>query len=657
MWVLVAVPFLVGGWILTAQPLRVSPPEKPAAIAGSPADNEALELFWGMRRVQQFQATRGIESFHGFQFNNRAAASGVTFTNVVTEDSGKHWIPVHYDHGTAICAADVDLDGALDLFFVNQIGRNGLWRNRGAGKFEDITERAGVGLSDRVCSGAAFADIDNDGDPDLFVSTVRMGNVLFENLGDGRFRDITATAGVGEVAHSSGAVFFDFDLDGLLDLFVANVGVYTEERRGPGGYYRGLPGAFTGHLKPERAERSTLYRNLGGRRFADVSEAMNLVDMNWTGDASACDVNRDGYPDLYVANMQGDDHYYENLEGKRFVDRTERYFPKTPWGAMGIKFFDVNRDDLMDLILVDMHSDMTDRQTIVGRTNLRLDFEKSKSGAWCGVEWTDEFLQGAANNIFGNALFLNRDGGVFEEVSDAFGAETYWPWGVSVGDLNADGYDDVFVTGGMGYGFRYGINSILLNEMGRRFHDAEFVLGIEPRAGGKVDKVHFILDCQGADRDHPLSDGKSRALEVSGPRSSRAAILVDVDDDGDLDIITQEANDGPQWLVSNLSEKKNIRHLKVRLIGTRSNRDGLGASVTVRAGDVRVTRVHDGNSGYLSRSSMPLYFGLGDQDRIDALEIAWPSGVRQIVEGPIAVNALLTVTEPDAVREGKGEDE
>src|SRR2546430_14903674 len=134
----------------------------------------------------------------------------------------------------------------------------------------------------------------------LFRSTtVRHGNRLFETLGHGTFRDITAQAGVGYSGHSSGAVFFDYDGDGLLDLFVTNVGVYTSSTQGRGGYYVALEDAFSGHLHPERAEASILYHNLGGNRFKDVSREVGLVDKSWSGDATAVDLNDDGFPDLY----------------------------------------------------------------------------------------------------------------------------------------------------------------------------------------------------------------------------------------------------------------------------------------------------------------------------------------------------------------------
>ena len=150
-------------------------------------------------------------------------------------------MPVHYDHGNGIAVADVDGDSRPDLYLTSQLGGNELWRNLGGGRFEDITEKAGVGLSDRIGVTASFADYDNDGDPDLFVTSVRTGNALFENDGEGRFADVTEKAGLAYSGHSSGAVFFDFDNDGLLDLFVTNIGVYTIDQKGRGDFHRGMP--------------------------------------------------------------------------------------------------------------------------------------------------------------------------------------------------------------------------------------------------------------------------------------------------------------------------------------------------------------------------------------------------------------------------------
>ena len=596
------------------------------------------------RRKLQIAEARKFQAFYGFRFTDRVVESNIRFEHHIVDDAGVTYKAAHYDHGNGLAVADVDGDGLLDIYFTTQLGTNQLWRNLGQGKFEDITSKAGVGLPDQIAVTASFADIDNDGDPDLFVTTVRHGNHLFENLGDGRFRDIAKEAGLNYSGHSSGAVFFDFDNDGLLDLFLANVGVYTTEERGRGGFYVAFTNAFYGHLFPERTEYSILYKNLGGKKFKDVSKEMNLREGSWSGDATFVDFNQDNFPDLYVVNMQGDNHCYENQHGKGFVDKTAAYFPKTPWGAMCAQFFDFNQDGLLDLFVTDMHSDMTQGQTMEA-LGFRLEMEKTKSEKFCAIQWTEEYLQGSSNNIFGNAFYQNLGGGKFKEVSEPLGVETYWPWGASVGDLNADGYEDIFVTAGMGYPFRYGINSVLLNEDGKRFFDGEFLLGVEPRKDRRTQKFWFTLDCDGADKQHPECAGQTGKVTLMGALSSRSSAIFDLDNDGDLDIVTNELNDRPQILISDLAERKPIHFLKVKLIGTKSNRDGLGATVKVRAGDRVLTQYFNGKSGYLSQSSLPLYFGLGDITTVDTVEVQWPSGKKQALVKELPINRLLRITE------------
>jgi hypothetical protein len=198
----------------------------------------------------------------------------------------------------------------------------------------------------------------------------------------------------------------------------------------------------------------------------------------------------------------------------------------------------------------------------------------------------------------------------------------------------------------MGYPFTYAGNNLLLNENGARFIDSEFTLGVEPRLGWRVTTDYFILDCGGADKDNPLCQGQSKRVLIEGTASSRSAVIFDLDDDGDLDIITNEINDRPQVLVSNLSERKPIHFLKIKLVGVKSNRDGLGAVVRLTAGGMTQTQQHDGKSGYLSQSSLPLYFGLGEATKVDRIEIAWPSGRKQVLSENISLNKLIPITEP-----------
>jgi len=592
------------------------------------------------RKKAQLEAARQFEVFHQFQFSDHLQQSGITFKYHAVDDITKHMRMGHYDHGSAVAVADVDGDGLYDIYFVNQVGGNELWKNLGNGTFRNITPAAGVALAGRVSVGAAFADIDNDGHQDLFVTTVRGGNALFENDGQGHFTDVTHEAGLDLVAHSSGAFFFDYDNDGLLDLLVCNVGKYTYEDKGPDGEYVGIPNAFDGHLHPDRYEYPVLYRNMGQHRFKDVTAEVGLKPHGWCGEASFNDVNGDGWPDIFFLNMQGRSHYYENQGGRRFVEKTDEYFPKTPWGAMGIKFFDYDNDGRMDLFIVDMHSDMSQEP---GPEN-----EKKKSE----ITWDNAYIQGTKSDfIWGNALYHKLANGKFAEVSDRLGVETYWPWGPSVGDLNADGWDDIFIASGMSYPYRYGINSLLLNEHGKKFVDAEFVLGVEPRKS--LYTPWFEIDCSDPEErqsqeklNSKVCVGQSGKSVVMAPRSSRSSVIFDLDNDGDLDIVTNDFNSEPQILVSDLAQHKQIHWLKVLLEGTTSNRNGFGATVRVHAGGQTYTKYNDGKSGYLAQSVLPLYFGLGDTTKIESVEVDWPSGKKQRLTAGLEQNQTLRIAEP-----------
>ena len=604
-----------------------SPPE-----VRYPARDGGVETLRVRAQAQQ-QTAAQFEVEHDFHFTDRIVESGITFVPHIVDDAGLNYKAVHYDHGTGIAAADVDGDGLSDIYFVNQTGGNELWKNLGGGKFRNITDSSGAAVKGRISVGAFFADIDNDGDPDLFITTVRGGNVLLENDGHGVFRDITQRAGVGQVAHSSGSVFFDYNRDGLPDLLVCNVGKYTSDTKGAQGQYVGLPDAFSGHMYAERFENPVLYRNLGSGRFRDVTAATGLKPRGWCGDVSVADLNNDGFPDIYFLNMMGANHYFENRGGQAFVERPS-VFPKTSWGAMGIKFLDYDNDGLPDLFVTDMHSDMYEG---VNPAHEKVKNDKHQE---------ESYLMGPPDKfIFGNSLWHNKGKGSFEEVSDSMGVENYWPWGPSSGDLNADGWEDLFIASSMNFPFRYGINSLLLNNRGKKFLDAEFLLGVEPRKDGATHTKWFDLDCGHMPPDprgimHEICEGRNGTVTVMAPLGSRSSLLIDIDGDGDLDIVTNDFNSRPQILISDLAQRRKINWLGVRL------EHGLGATVRVHTVAATYTKFNDGKSGYLSQSDLPLYFGLGAATMIDSLEITWPSGKKQTVSTGIPPNQILSLKEP-----------
>ena len=588
------------------------------------------------RNQAQLEAAPKFKIFYQFHFTDELQQSGITFRHQALPYAKDHYMRNHYDHGTGITVADVDGDGLYDIYFVNQVGGNELWKNLGNGKFRNITDEAGVGLKDRISASATFGDVNNSGHQDLFVTTVDQGDVLFQNDGHGHFKDITKDSGIDIVAHSSGAMFFDYDNDGLVDLLVCNVGIYTSSEKGEHGEYVGLPDAFFGHMHPERYEHPVLYKNLGNYKFKDVTAEVGLNPHGWCGDATFADVNGDGWPDIFFLNMQGADHYFENEDGKQFVEKTEQYFHKTPWGAMGVKFFDYDNDGHMDLLVTDMHSDMM--------ADIHPNHEKEKV-----IPESTEMLGAPADDfILGNAFYHNLGAGKFEEISDRIGVEQLWPWGVSVGDVNADGWQDIFITAGMNFPFRYGINSMLLNNKGEGFLDSEFLLGIEPRKTPYT--PWFVMDCTDHSRlgglGQSVCEGQYQKIMVTVPKASRSSVMFDLDNDGDLDIVTNDFNSEPQILISDLAQVKKIHWLKIVLVGTKSNRNGLGVTVRLSANGRTYTQYNDGKSGYLSQSVLPLYFGLGDAGKIDRIEVDWPSGRKQVVSKGLKENQTLRITEP-----------
>ncbi|MEQ9411118.1 MAG: FG-GAP-like repeat-containing protein [Fuerstiella sp.] len=606
-----------------------------------------LDAEWlGRLAQQELDALTDADAVPGFRFTECRQETGITFHPQIVDDQRHRLLVNHYDHGNSLSVADVDNDGHLDLYFVSQVGPNELWRGIGEGRFENYTDASGTGLADRVCVAASFCDIDNDGDPDLYVTSIRNGNVLFENDGRGRFTDITEKAGLTYVGHSSRGTFFDYDRDGLADLYLCNVGHFTTEEKvavradvcnsQPDtklDYYVGRPDAFSGHLSDELPEYSVFYRNMGNNRFQDVTESVGLgQDPSWSGEAIAFDANNDHWQDLYVCNMQGHDRLYINQQGTGFTEQTDKFFPATPWGTMGATICDFDNNGLFDLFLTDMHSDMSQ--------DIGPEKEKLKSE----MAWPEEFLNSKGKSIFGNAFFQQTAPGTYKEISDSINAENYWPWGLSCGDLNADGYVDAFLCSSMCFPYRYGVNSLLLNNRGTKFSDAHFTTGIEPRRPADMIAPWFALDFSGKDSESRLRQNREGTAIVWSATGTRSSVLIDFDDDGDLDIITNEFNTPPQVFRSNLNEGSAPSWLKIRLIGTSSGRDALGAVVIVETDAGTRRQLNNGATGYLSQSVMPLYFGLADQ-QVKRITVVWPNGVEQTMEGPVEVDRTLVVTQ------------
>ncbi len=593
-----------------------------AAVAASrksvkmPTPDEGVANLASWKAAQE-RAARGWRVFHDFRFRDRLPESGITFVQRPTDDSGKFYKPNHYDHGTGLAAADVDGDGLVDLYFVNQLGGNELWRNRGGGRFENVTRAAGVGLADRIGVTASFADVDNDGDADLYVTSVRGGNVLFENDGKGRFRDVTKAAGLEYSGHSSGAVFFDFDNDGRLDLFLVNVGRYTTDEKGRGGYFVGFSDAFAGHQKPDRTERCRLYRNLGQDNYSDggPQPVGTQFETGFSGDATFTDLDGDGFADLYVLNMQGDDHFLANEGGKRFVEKTVTYSPKTPWGTMGVKFFADLRQRRPDGSAADGHA---------------LGHERGDRA--CGGEGQ------VAHAVDGLVPPGRREQRVREPPLPEPGRRPLR------GGVRRDRCRELLAVGserrrlqrrrvgGRVHRVGDGIPLPLRRQLApperprpevRRRRVPPGDRAASRRTDQRADVRRGLHNKEGAGRKACI--GQKGPITVLGTLSTRSAVIFDLDGDGDLDFVTNEFNAPPQVFVSDLAAKRRVRFLQVHLVGGASDTDGLGAAVRVHAGSATYSKYNDGKSGYLSQSILPLYFGLGSAEKADRVEVLWPS--------------------------------
>jgi hypothetical protein len=586
-----------------------------------------LFLYWAFRTEPDRTTTP-----EGFR--DEAEAAGITFRMAfLPGEQGEKFKINLYDHGCGVAVGDYDGDGHDDIYFCNQLGRNALYRNKGDGTFEEVTDRAGVGLGDRICVAATFADYLNEGRQSLYVTSTRGGNVLFRNMGDGTFKDVTKEAGLTHVGHSQTAVFFDYDGDGYLDLFVTNSAKWTlNDYNREMHYYPGV--VDLGALASSPRETNILYHNNGNGTFTDVTEKAGLLGKGWGGDVAVFDYNGDGKPDLLVTNMFGPSQLYRNNGDGTFTDVTKEVLGRISFGAIGCKAFDFNNDGKLDLYLVDMHSDMWLLYNFDPRKLPPGDLKKKYpriSGKWFEEnprvgekrerELADGFKVRYDEVVFGNTFFKALPGGRFEEMSDRANLETWWPWGLATGDFDNDGFEDVFVAAGMGYPYAYWPNSLLMNNGDETFTDRAAQLGIEPPRGGEYLKGEI--------------GGKPVA------RSSRCVAVADFDGDGRLDLIVNNFNDMPYYFRNHLPRKN---YVAFRLTGTKSNRDAIGAMVWLYTGkEVMVRQVHAAG-GYLSQSSKTVHFGLGERQKIDRVEIRWPSGVKQEIQAP-AINTLHPIKE------------
>lgn len=531
------------------------------------------------------------------------SSGAIRFTDV-TEQAG-----IHFKHnsgafgqkylpetmGSGVCVLDYDNDGWQDILFVNSkdwpdhhthTSYPALYHNERNGAFKDVTKEAGLAV-EMYGMGCAVGDYDNDGRDDIFITALD-GSHLFHNEGNGKFVDVTRKAGIRDSGFPTGAVWFDYDNDGKLDLYVSH---YVEWSIATD-QTCALDGTHKSYCTPElyKGQSGALFHNLGNGRFEDVTHKAGLYDPTSKSlGVALLDFDDDGWLDLFVANDTQPNKLYRNNHDGTFAESAL---------AAGIAYSDAG-----------------------------------KARAGMGADAADYDRSGRQGLIIGNfaneslALYHNDGDGLFSDKSVASGVASPSAKSLTFGtfffDYDLDGLPDIFAANG---------------------HVADDISVIQPT-------IHYaepllLFRNRGAGKFEDMSQKAGSALEQ--PIVGRGAAYADFDNDGDLDVVVS-TNNGRAKLLRNDNGNQNDM-LRVKAIGTRSNRDAIGAKVTVTAGSgQRQMQMVKGGSSYLSQSELTLTFGLGRPggNGAVALQIVWPSGKKESFAG-IKPNQAITL------EEGKG---
>jgi hypothetical protein len=523
-------------------------------------------------------------------FHDITAQAGIHFTHN-NGAFGKKWLPETMGPGCGFI--DYDNDGYPDIVLINGDDFPGhphggattlkLYHNNHDGTFTDVTRQSGLAVP-MFGFGVAIGDYDNDGLDDLFVSALGQSH-LFHNNGNGTFSDVTKTAGMwGTNEFSASAAWVDYDRDGKLDLVIANYVQWSEK----GDLYCSIDGAHKSYCTPESYKGTSLrlWHNLGGGKFEDATQKAGLGDPTSKSlGIAVLDVNNDGWPDLLIANDTQPNKLYINNKNGSFTEGGV---------AAGIGFS-----------------------------------EDGVARAGMGVDAADYDRSGHPSVLISNfsnqmvSLYHNEGNGLFvdEAPQSEIGRDTLITlgFGCFFFDYDNDGWPDIFVADGH--------IEDAIEKVQKRVSFAEPPHLFRNLGGGKFTEVTAQM-------------GKSFAA----PKVSRAAAYADIDNDGFLDVLVT-TNAGPAYLFHN--EGGTNHSLRIRLVGTKSNRDGIGTVVHLKAGADGQSKMLRSGSSYLSQSELVLTFGLGAQAKADEVEIYWPSGQ---VDKLSNVNDGQTVT----VQEGKG---
>jgi hypothetical protein len=511
--------------------------------------------------------------------------------------------------GTGVAIGDYDGDGLPDIFVANKTGSCRLFHNLGNGKFEDVTERAGVaehGADAKIWKqGATFVDVNNDGLLDIYVCRFNAPNLLYVNQGDGTFKEEARAYGLDVKDACVMAYFYDYDRDGWMDVFIqTNV---LDARAHPEG------------------QRDHLFHNNGNKTFTDVTDRSGVAPGPTHGNSAVWwDYDDDGWPDLYVANdFDVPDALYHNNRDGTFTDVAASVVPHTPYSSMGSDFGDVLNDGRIDLLVADMAE--------AGHVEDQRAMAESRARMREPEEGSNEVRQFPCS-----ALYLNTGTGRCLEAARLAGLDaTGWTWAPLWEDLDNDGRLDLFATNGM---FREIHNQDLI---------ARRAMSGSEAAGEQIVRnspVFAETHCAFRNLGGLRFENVSRAWGLDQKGVSFGAALGDLYGDGNIDIVYTNYQGGVTLLRNN---EDSGHRVIVALRGTRSNRFGIGAKVTLESESGIQARTVALARGFMSSSEPIAHFGLGGDAVIRRLTVSWPSGAVQTFEG-LSADRRFTITEPSS---------
>jgi hypothetical protein len=566
-----------------------------------------------------------------------ADESGIHFSNDIHESDSTHSFINEFGYmGGGVGIGDFNNDGLKDIFFTgNQVSCR-LYINHGNNKFEDITERAGLTTHDWA-TGVSIADVNHDGYDDIYVCVFgrdllhRAKNLLFINQHNLTFRESAAEYGLADSSYSTQAVFFDYDRDGDLDMYLSN---YLLSSHNANTLFRR---DSSGHSPAN----DKLYRNegyspsLGHDVYVDVSIPAGIKEDGYGLGVVTSDFNNDGWPDIYVANdfVSNDELWLNNHRGG-FYNAIARATRHQGYSSMGADAADLNNDGLPDIVTLDMAPEYNARKKQVF---FFMNYERYQSERSVGYE--PEFPRNMLQLNNGTADSIPR----FSETGQLAGiSETDWSWSVLLADFDNDGWKDIHITNGIGRDF---INGDFLefsnnqpagfgNQDQQRKAIRDKLATLKPVTLGN----YLYLN----NHDYTFSD-KSALAGVDQASLSNGAAYVDLDNDGDLDIVTNNINQ-PAFVLINNSRRPDslVNHfIKLVLKGDSLNTRGFGTKIKLSAGGIQQLQEQNPVRGYFSSVDPDLVFGLGKLNSVDSLVIIWPDQKVQVLKGVAADTTLV----------------